>query len=263
MKKVVLLFLSFLLMGILAANAQMKTITGKVVASEDNSPIPGVSVVVKGTTTGTITNQDGLYSLQVPASAKSLAFSFVGYRTKEVVIENQAVINVVLENDVFDVDEVVVVAYGIQQKRDVSGTIATVKGEEIKTLPVQSFDQALQGKAAGVSITMPNGVLNNPPVIRIRGFNSISSSSDPLIVVDGVPMFAGNFQFKCHYQHIVRHQSFRYRLHGYPQGCFGYGIVWVQGCQRGDYYHHKTGNGRQDQGYLRWICRLYATVPSF
>ena len=78
MKKVVLLFLSFLLMGILAANAQMKTITGKVVSSEDNSPIPGVSVVVKGTTMGTITNQDGLYSLQVPASARSLAYSFVG-----------------------------------------------------------------------------------------------------------------------------------------------------------------------------------------
>jgi TonB-dependent starch-binding outer membrane protein SusC len=192
MKKVVLLFLTFLLMGMLAANAQMKTITGKVVASEDNSPIPGVSVVVKGTTMGTITNQDGNYSLQIPVATKSLAFSFVGYRTKEVALENKGVINVSLEADVFDVDEVVVVAYGIQQKRDVSGTIATVKGEEIKTLPVQSFDQALQGKAAGVSITMPNGVLNNPPVIRIRGFNSITSSSYPLIVVDGVPMFTGD-----------------------------------------------------------------------
>jgi TonB-linked SusC/RagA family outer membrane protein len=191
MKRVVLLFLGFLLMGI-SGFAQMKTITGKVVSSDDNSSIPGVSIVVKGTTLGTITNMDGTYSLQVPQTTKSLVFSFVGYRTQEVMLENKTAINVTLEPDVFDVDEVVVVAYGIQQKRDVGGAIATVKGEEIKTMPVQSFDQALAGKAAGVSITMPNGVLNNPPVIRIRGFNSITSSSYPLIVVDGVPMFTGD-----------------------------------------------------------------------
>jgi TonB-linked SusC/RagA family outer membrane protein len=192
MKKVVLLFLNFLLMGILVANAQMKTITGKVISSEDNSPIPGVSIVVKGTTMGTITNIEGNYSLQVPQNVKSLIFSFMGFRTQEAGIEGRSKVDITLETDVFSVDEVVVVAYGIQQKRDVAGAIASVKGEEIKTMPVQSFDQALAGKAAGVSITMPNGVLNNPPVIRIRGFNSITSSSYPLIVVDGVPMFTGD-----------------------------------------------------------------------
>jgi TonB-linked SusC/RagA family outer membrane protein len=192
MKKVVLLFLSFLLMGILVVNAQMKTITGKVISSEDNSPIPGVSIVVKGTTMGTITNIEGIYSLQVPQNIKSLIFSFMGYRTQEASIEGRSKVDITLETDVFSVDEVVVVAYGIQQKRDVAGAIASVKGEEIKTMPVQSFDQALAGKAAGVSITMPNGVLNNPPVIRIRGYNSITSSSSPLIVVDGVPMFTGD-----------------------------------------------------------------------
>jgi TonB-linked SusC/RagA family outer membrane protein len=93
---------------------------------------------------------------------------------------------------VFKVDEVVVVGYGTQQKRDVGGAISSVKADVIRNIPVQSFDQALQGKAAGVNITLPNGVLNNPAVIRVRGFNSISSSSYPLIVVDGVPIFTGD-----------------------------------------------------------------------
>jgi len=172
--------------------AQMKTITGKVVSSDDNSSIPGVSIVVKGTTLGTITNMDGTYSIQVPQTTKSLVFSFVGYRTLEVLLENKSTLNITLEPDVFDVDEVVVVAYGIQQKREVAGAISRVDGEALAKMNVQSFDQALAGKAAGVSITMPNGVLNNPPVIRIRGFNSITSSSNPLIVVDGVPVFTGN-----------------------------------------------------------------------
>ncbi len=132
------------------------------------------------------------YSLQVPQDAQSLMFSFVGYRTQEMSIEGQSMINVVLPVDVFAVDEVVVVGYGVQQKREVSGSISSVKGESLKTIPVQTFDQALQGKAAGVQITIPNGVLGNPPVIRIRGFNSISGSSSPLVVIDGVPVFTGD-----------------------------------------------------------------------
>ncbi len=192
MKKVVFLFTILFFTGIMAVNAQMKTITGKVVSSDDNSSIPGVSVAVKGTTIGTVTNLDGVYSLQVPQDARSLMFSFVGYRTQELSIQGQSVVNVTLEVDVYDVDEVVIVAYGTQQKREVAGSISRVGGDEIAAMNVQSFDQALAGKASGVSITLPNGVLNNPPVIRIRGFNSITSSSNPLIVVDGVPVFTGN-----------------------------------------------------------------------
>ncbi|MRR23735.1 SusC/RagA family TonB-linked outer membrane protein, partial [bacterium] len=141
---------------------------------------------------GTITGPDGRYSLQVPATGRILVFSFVGYVSQEQAIEGRTRIDVVMQQDLFNVDEVVVVAYGTAQKRDVAGAISTVKGEEIAKMNLQSFDQALAGKAAGVSITMPNGVLNNPPVIRIRGFNSISSSSNPLVVVDGVPVFTGN-----------------------------------------------------------------------
>jgi TonB-linked SusC/RagA family outer membrane protein len=191
MKKI-FLFFSLLLMTGFLVTAQTTQITGTVTSSEDGSELPGVFVTVKGTTLGTITGADGKYSLQVPSTARTLVFSFVGYVTQELAIEGRTRIDITMQQDLFNVDEVVVVAYGTAQKRDVAGAISTVSGGEIAKMNMQSFDQALAGKAAGVSITLPNGVLNNPPVIRIRGFNSITSSSNPLVVVDGVPVFTGN-----------------------------------------------------------------------
>jgi TonB-linked SusC/RagA family outer membrane protein len=191
MKKILMLF-SLLILTAAMAIGQTVLVTGTVTSSDDGLELPGVFVTVKGTTLGAITGADGKYSLQVPAGSRSLVFSFMGYVTHEQAIEGRTTIDVVLKQDMFNVDEVVVVAYGTQQKRDVAGAISTVKGSDIAMMPVQSFDQALQGKAAGMTITMPNGVLNNPPVIRIRGFNSITGSSSPLIVVDGVPIFTGN-----------------------------------------------------------------------
>jgi TonB-dependent SusC/RagA subfamily outer membrane receptor len=166
-------------------------ITGTVTSSDDGLAFQGKHTV-KGTTIGAISDADGRYAISVPSNAQALTFSFIGFRTQDIAIQGRARIDAVLEQDLFNVEEVVVVAYGTQQKRDIAGAISTVNGDAIKSVPVQSFDQALQGKAAGVSITMPNGVLNNPPVIRIRGFNSITSSSNPLGVVDGVPVFTGN-----------------------------------------------------------------------
>lgn len=192
MKKLTLFLMCIFITGMQLANAQVRSISGTVFSAEDETSIPGVSVMVKGTTVGTVTNMDGKFELNVPNDAKVLVFGFVGMKNLEVEIGSQSNFNVRMEPDVFSVDEVVVVGYGVQQKRDVTGSISTIKGEDIKLMPVQSFDQALQGKAAGVMITMPNGVLNNPPVIRVRGFNSISSSSYPLIVVDGVPIFTGD-----------------------------------------------------------------------
>lgn len=186
------MFLSLLLLTGSLVMAQTVTISGTVTSSEDGLPVPGVSVTVRVTTVGAITGLDGKYSLPVPANSKSLMFSFIGFKTQEVLIEGKTKVDIVLEQELSQLDEVVVVAYGSQQKRDITGSVSTVKADAIKNIPVQSFDQALQGKAAGVSITMPNGVLNNPPVIRIRGFNSISGSSSPLIVVDGVPVFTGD-----------------------------------------------------------------------
>jgi outer membrane receptor for ferrienterochelin and colicin len=154
--------------------------------------LPGVFVTVKGTTLGAITDPDGKFTLQVPSTAKALVFSFMGYVTQEQAIEGKNRFDVVLKQDMYNVDEVVVIAYGTQQKRDVAGAISTVKGSDIAMMPVQSFDQALQGKASGVNITLPNGVLNNPAVIRVRGVNSISASSYPLVIVDGVPVYTGD-----------------------------------------------------------------------
>jgi TonB-dependent starch-binding outer membrane protein SusC len=192
MKKVVILFSCFFLLGLFSVYAQTRTITGKVVSSDDNSPIPGVSVSVKGTTLGTVTNLEGAYTLQIPQEARSLMYSFVGYRTQEVTIEGRTNIDVVLPVDVFAVDEVVVVGYGVQRKREVTGAISQVKGDDIANLATPSFESQLAGRAPGVQITSTNGVLGEAPRIRIRGIGSISSGTYPLIVVDGVPMLTGD-----------------------------------------------------------------------
>lgn len=191
MKKI-LLGIALSLATVISLMAQTRTVTGRVTSAEEPEGIPGASVVVKGTTTGTVTDIDGGYSLQVPAGSETLVFSFVGYLSKEVAIAGQSTINVSLDPDVKTLGEVIVVGYGTQSKRTVTGSIASVDGSKIANAPVQSFDQALQGKVPGVNIITPNGVLNNPPVIRVRGVNSISLSSYPLIVIDGVPTFTGD-----------------------------------------------------------------------
>lgn len=192
MRRILLLFFSLVL--VFAAQdlrAQGRTVSGTVVGS-DGAAIPGVTVVAKGTSLGASTDAEGKYSFSVPATATSLVFSFVGYDSQEARINGQSTINIKLVANPTGLDEVVVVGYGTQSRRELTGSVATVAGKEIAALPVQSFDQALQGRASGVSITTPNGVLNNPPVIRIRGANSIALSSSPLVVIDGIPTYSGN-----------------------------------------------------------------------
>lgn len=180
-----LLFISVSLFG------QQIRVTGTVTDQSTGTTLPGVTVVLRGTTIGAITDGNGRFEINAPSNGV-LVFSFVGMRSVEIPVDGRSVINVSLEPDVFSVEEFVVVGYGVQQRRDVSGSISTIRGDALKTIPVQTFEQALQGKAAGVNITIPNAVLGNPPVIRVRGFNSISGSSSPLIVVDGVPVFTGD-----------------------------------------------------------------------
>ncbi|MBI1767662.1 MAG: TonB-dependent receptor [Bacteroidetes bacterium] len=175
--------------------AQTRTVSGKVTSKEDGSTIPGVNVVVKGTSNGTTTDADGKYSLSVPDAGGILVFSFIGLASQELEIGQQTIIDASMASDATQLSEVVVVGYGTQSKHDLSGTIATVDGSKIKGTPVQSFDQALAGRAPGVNATSPNGVIGNPPVIRIRGVNSINLSSFPLVVVDGVPTYTGNNSF--------------------------------------------------------------------
>lgn len=172
--------------------AQERIVKGKVTSTEDGSPVPGVNVVIKGTTNGTTTDADGVYSLSVPADGGILVFSFIGLKTEEIAVNARTVVDIGLGLDVTQLSEIVVTGYGTQRRDDIIGNTAQVKGGAIASIPVQSFDAALGGRAAGVQVSIPNGVLNNPPVFRIRGTNSINLSSYPLIVIDGVPTFTGD-----------------------------------------------------------------------
>lgn len=174
------------------AFAQSRVITGTITGKDDGQSIPGVNIVVPGTNQGAQTDANGKFSIQVPPSAKKLAISAIGFVTQEISIDNRTTLDVALSSDTRQLSEVMVVGYGTQTKAEFTGSAVRVNGDAIKEQPVQSFDQALQGRAAGVSIAQPNGVLNNPPVIRIRGVNSISLSSYPLVVVDGIPINTGN-----------------------------------------------------------------------
>jgi TonB-linked SusC/RagA family outer membrane protein len=196
MRKVLhLKLLALMLLVTSAAWAQTRTVSGQVTSKEDGSTLPGVNIVVKGTTNGTTSDADGKYSLSVPDAGGILVFSFIGLATKEVDIGQQTIIDLQMASDATQLSEVVVVGYGTQTKRDLTGTIASVDGDKIKGTPVQSFDQALAGRSPGVNVTSPNGVLGNPPVIRVRGVNSINLSSFPLVVIDGVPTYSLNQSF--------------------------------------------------------------------
>jgi len=190
MKKV-LLGLALLLMSATLALAQ-RTVTGKV-TDENGEALVGATVSAPGTTAGAITDINGVYRLDLPATATTLRFTYTGYNAQEMAVGSSNVYSPQMVTDASSLQEVVVVGYGTQQKRDITGNISTVKGEDLPGLPAQSFDQLLQGRAAGVNVNIPNGVLNNPPVFRIRGINSINLSSFPLVVIDGVPTFTGDF----------------------------------------------------------------------
>ncbi|MDO6389693.1 TonB-dependent receptor [Pontibacter sp. BT731] len=192
MKKLLLLSFALVFALLQQAVAQGKTVTGTVTDQSTGQGLPGVAVLVKGTSSGTATGADGTYSISVPADGNTLVFRFLGYKTTERPIGTSASINVTLEIDQRQLDEVVVVGYGTQQKKDVTSSIAQVKGETIANMATPSFDQQLAGRASGVQITQPSGILGAPPKINIRGVNSISSNTQPLIVIDGVPATSGN-----------------------------------------------------------------------
>ena len=159
--------------------------------AENGSDLPGVSVSVKGTTRGTTSAGNGNYTINASPN-ETLVFTFVGFKPLSIKVGNRSVIDVQLESDVSELSEVVVMGYGSQSKKVITGAVTSVSGKEIATQPVQSFDQGLQGRVSGVNITTPNGVLNNAPVIRVRGTSSINQSSSPLIVIDGMPINSGD-----------------------------------------------------------------------
>ena len=175
-----------LIAGMQLVSAQVKSISGTVTSAEDGTGIPGVSVVVKGTTIGTVTNIDGNYQLEVPADAKTMVFSFVGMKTAEVPISGTEV-NAELEADFIGVDEVMVVAYGEATKETFTGSATEIKSDELEKRMVSNVSNALSGIAAGVQSASSSGQPGSSASIRIRGMGSMSASSAPLYVVDGVP----------------------------------------------------------------------------
>lgn len=189
MKKLTVLFAFLMFLGFQVLQAQAQEISGTITSSEDELGVPGVSVLVKGTTIGTVTNLDGNYTFEVPADANILVYSFIGMKSQEISIDGRATIDVVLEPDFFGLDEVVVsgVASGTPRKK-LSVTVGRVDEKDLKEVPASSAAGALQGKLAGVKVVQANGRPGGAASIRLRGATAIRGSQAPLIIMDGVMM---------------------------------------------------------------------------
>lgn len=170
---------------------QQKSVSGKVTDSS-GSPLPGVSVVVKGTTNGIITDGNGNYSLSNVAENAILQFSFIGMAGLEVAVGNKTSVNVTMEEETIGIEEVVAVGYGTVRKKDLTGSVTSVKSENIEKINTASLNDALQGMASGVQVTSQSGQPGESSTILIRGGSSISASNEPLYVIDGFPQLGGD-----------------------------------------------------------------------
>ena len=168
----------------LTVNAQNRNVSGTV-KDVNGLGIPGVTIQLVGTTQGTTTDLDGKF--QISMKAGTLKFSYIGFVTQEVVVTNQSLINITLAEQVQALNEVVVVGYGTQKKKDLTTAVATVGEKEITERPIVSATQALQGKAAGVQVVSPSGKPGAALAVRVRGATSVLAGNEPLYVVDGVP----------------------------------------------------------------------------
>ena len=184
------LSLFFLLLSMGAA-AQNGTLEGTV-KDVTGSPLIGVNVIQKGTTNGTVTDIDGNFSIRVPENAV-MVFTYIGFSAQEITWDGVSAMDVIMHEDVELLDEIVVVGYGTQKKRDVIGSISTISSEDlIKATSAASFDAALQGLAPGLMVSNESGIPGSPVQIKVRGINSISSGTNPLWIVDGIPIASTN-----------------------------------------------------------------------
>ena len=192
MKYIVIILLLFVCIGVYRTNAQNKSIKGTVLHLEDGKALSGVSIIVKGTSSGAVTNNDGTYQIDVPQNAQTLVFSFVGMKTEEIPILSN-IININLKPDYIGISEVVATGYSTKDKNEITGSTFQVNGKVVANVPVTSFDQALQGKVPGLVVSTPSGTPGTMQDIRIRGVSSITALNNPLIVVDGVPVINPDF----------------------------------------------------------------------
>ena len=168
---------------------QTKTVRGTVL-DETGEPLIGVSVVVKGTNTGTITDFNGNFSINLPVGKNVLVLSYIGYKEQTVTVTGNAPLNLKMIADTQALDEVVVIGYGLVKKRDLTGAVSSVKADDITIAPTSNAMEALQGKIAGMDITKTSGQIDSEPSIILRGSRSIYGSNEPLFIIDGMP---GNY----------------------------------------------------------------------
>ena len=182
MKKLTFVLLS-LVLGVSMAVAQSKQITGTVISAEDGEPIIGASVVVKGTTTGTVTDLDGNFDLSIPTSAKTIVFSYIGMKTQDENVKSN--MKITMHPDTKLLDEVVVTGYGTFKKSSFTGAASSVSTENVKDIPSLSVQDRLAGAVSGVQITSTSGQPGAVASVRIRGMGSINADKNPLYVIDG------------------------------------------------------------------------------
>lgn len=174
------------------SSAEEQTISGTVTDLSTGESLPGVNILAKGTTTGTVTDVEGNYRLTIGDDVTTLVFSSIGYETVEETINGRSTLDIALAPDIQSLSEVVVIGYGSQKKSDVTGSVSSVEPGEFENEPIANVTQGLQGKVAGVNVTSGSGAPGGNMIVRIRGNNSVIGSNDPLYVVDGVPVQGGN-----------------------------------------------------------------------
>ncbi len=193
MKKILLMSLMLMFTFLTGVLAQTRTISGRVTDRSTGSGLPGVTILLKGTTNGVSSSSDGGYSLSAPTPGGTLVFSSVGMVTQERPIGTDSQIDIALVVDTKQLTEVIVTGYGAQQeRRDITGSIASVKSSDYRDQPIIGVDQALQGRAAGVQVSQSSGTPGGGISVRVRGAASIGASNEPLYVVDGLPIITGN-----------------------------------------------------------------------
>ena len=186
MKRIASILVCLAFLG-LSAFSQDIQITGMVTSADDGNPLPGVSVVVKGTTTGVATDINGNFSIKAPSDAV-LVFTSIGMVSQEISVAGQTVINVVMQAEITGLDEVIVVGYGTSTYEANTGSVAVVRSEDVADIPETSFEKILDGKVAGVLVTATSGQPGSQTQVRIRGASSINAGRQPLYVIDGIPM---------------------------------------------------------------------------
>lgn len=191
MKRKLTIFLIFFL-GMQMAFAQGKVVTGKVTSAEDGTTIPGVTIMVTGTTTGVTTDNNGNYQITLPNNNAVLKFSFIGFKSQSITVGQASTINVTLELDLVGLEEVVVIGYGTSTKEALTGAVQVVGSEKLSMLPAATLENALQGGVTGLMMNNADGQPGAGAEIRIRGIGSINASSEPLYVIDGIPVQSGS-----------------------------------------------------------------------